>query len=177
MCPNLSAKLAHHRLLSIVAAKDKSADIADRPKSVYPGKLSLLSIANAMNVPVALATYRERDGSQTYATHGLDLTTDLARFVMACSDLCKSGVIVVPDMRAPSTLGAHSSRWPIPDVRFLVAIPLRNSSGEHVGSLAVMNASKAVARKGISFRNLAALGHAFTESGSLQAVIAANTGQ
>lgn len=141
MCPNLSAKLAHHRLLSIVAAKDKSADIADRPKSVHPGKLSLLSIANAMNVPVALATYRERDGSQTYATHGLDLTTDLARFVMACSDLCKSGVIVVPDMRAHETLGTHASHWPIPAIRFLVAIPLRNSSGEHVGSLAVMNAS------------------------------------
>jgi hypothetical protein len=130
-------------------------------------QVNLSSIAASMNVPVALATFVDENGVKTFATHGLDLMHNLARFTSACNDLCVDRAIVIPDTTAHQSLGAIAKHWPDDDVRFLVGIPLYDKIGHRVGSLAVMNTSKAVAGNGISFRTLIALGKAFARTGRL----------
>ena len=135
-------------------------------------RLSLASIAKMMNVPVVLATFRDENNVQTFATHGLDLMHNLARFAVACDSLCKDREVVIPDTRAHPLLGTLAHHWPSEDICFLVGIPLRDSDGHRVGSVAVMNTSRAVARTGISFRALTNLAKVFSQTGQLQPALA-----
>lgn len=130
-------------------------------------QVNLSSIAASMNVPVALATYVDENGVKTFATHGLDLMNNLAGFTSACNELCIDRAIVIPDTKAHQSLGTLAKHWPDDDVRFLVGIPLFDNIGQRVGSLAVMNTSKAVAGNGISFKTLIALSKAFARTGRL----------
>lgn len=167
------ARLAHYRLMTTIAASGKAATTTLPANDIMDDRVNLSSVANFMNVPVVLAAYQDRNGVETIAADGLDSNCDLARFAVACTELCKNGVIVVPDTHMHSKLGVMTRQWPEFDIRFLVAIPLRNAASKFVGVLAVMDTSKAVAQRGISFRNLVALGDAFTKTGNLQAIIAA----
>ena len=123
-----------------------------------------------MNVPVVLAAYQDQHGVEAFAAHGMTLTENLATFAAACTDLCKKGVIVVPDTHTHTILGRIVRQLPVSDIRFMVAIPLRDKASQYVGSLAVINTSKAVALNGISFANLMAVGDAFAATGNLQAI-------
>ncbi len=148
-----------------------------RPQVIGAGllssnRLSLASIAKMMNVPVVLATFRDENNVKTFATHGLDLMHNLAGFADACDNLCKDREVVIPDTRTHPALGTIARHWPSEDICFLVGIPLRDSDGRRVGSVAVMNNSRAVARTGISFRVLTNLAKVFSQTGQLQPVAA-----
>jgi GAF domain-containing protein len=163
------ARLEHYRLMTAIAVDGKAAKIEQPIIRARHKRINLFSVATIMNVPVVLATYRDQNGMETFATHGLDLNNNLARFGVACNELCKGGVIVVPDTHAHPALGTIARHWPTSEIRFLVAIPLRNSAGRIVGSLAVMNSQKAVASRGISFKMLNEFGKAFADEGMLHA--------
>jgi hypothetical protein len=131
--------------------------------------ISLASIAAVMDVPVVIATYRSDKNIKTIATHGLDLMNNLAGLAAICDEMCVDRVVVIPDTRTNPEISSLVRHWPNEENCFLVGIPLRNCDGERVGSLCVMNNSRAVARSGISFRKLTEIGKIFSETGQLQA--------
>jgi GAF domain-containing protein len=164
-CHDLPDNVAHYRLVSALAAQDASCPRI--PPYESAGEYNLASIAAAMDVPVVLATFPDANGVRIFATHGLDLMHNFARFGAACNDLCIDRAVVIPDTEAHPSLGQVAKHWPAGDVRFLVGIPLHDKAGRRVGSLAVMNTSLAVARKGISFGLLNALAKAYARTGRL----------
>ena len=133
-------------------------------------RMTLASIAVAMDVPVVIATFRDENFVRTVATYGLGLMNNLARFADVCDKLCNQRSVIIPDVRIEPTIATISRHWPSDDICFLAGIPLRNANGYRVGSLCVMNSSQAVAKRGISFRTLSDIGKAFAETGHLQPV-------
>lgn len=141
------------------------------PMLRWRDRMTLASIAAAMNVPVVIATFRSENYVQTVATHGLNLMNNLARLAAVCDKLCSQRVVVFSDTRMNPEIAALVRHWPNDDVCFLVGVPLRNSAGQRAGSLCVMNSQMAVAQGGISFRTLTEVGKAFTQTGRLQPVV------
>lgn len=164
-CHDLPDNVAHYRLVSALASQGASSPSV--PSAESARDYNLASIATAMDVPVVLATFPDVNGVQIFATHGLDLMHNFARFGAACNELCIDRAVVIPDTEAHPSLGQVAKHWPAGDVRFLVGIPLYDNGGRRVGSLAVMNTSIAVARKGISFGLLNALAKAYARTGRL----------
>jgi hypothetical protein len=146
----------------------KPREAASGSVARWRNRISLASIAGAMNVPVVIATYRGDNNVKTIATHGLDLMNNLACMAAACDDLCIDRVVVIPDTRTSPALSDLARHWPNTENCFLVGMPLRDATGKRVGSLCVMNNSRAVARSGISFRTLAEVGKTFAQTGQLQ---------
>ena len=134
----------------------------------WRNRISLASIAAAMDVPVVIATYRGENNIKTVATHGLDLMNNLACLAAACDDICTDRVVIIPDTRKHPVMATLERHWPNREYCFLVGMPLRDANGKRVGSLCVMNTSRAVARSGISFRTLAEIGKKFAQTGQLQ---------
>lgn len=143
-------------------------EIAAGPMTRWRNRISLASIAAAMEVPVVIATYRGENNIKTVATHGLDLMNNLACLAAACDDICTDRVVIIPDTRKHPAMAKLERHWPNSENCFLVGMPLRDASGKRVGSLCVMNTSRAVARSGISFRTLAEIGKKFAQTGQLQ---------
>lgn len=168
-CDDQSGHAAHYRLVSALAAQDAACPPVVAGGVRHGGRCNLSSIAVAMDVPVVLATFPDENGIRTSATHGLDLAYNFARFGAVCNDLCEGRALVVPDIQVHAVLGEVVKQWPAGDVRFLVGIPLFDKVGRRVGSLAVIDTSQAVARKGISFGLLNSLAKAFTRSGRIDA--------
>lgn len=140
------------------------------PMAHWRNRLSLASIAKAMDVPVVIATFRAENYVKTFATFGLDLANNLAPFAAVCDTLCGERAVVIPDARTNPAMAGLKRHWPSEDICFLAGIPLRNIDGRRVGSLCVMNNSRAVARSGISFRTLSDVGRAFAKTGQLQPI-------
>ena len=164
-----SSRFPHQRpMMATVSSASATKHLS--PANTANNTVNLLSVANFMNVPVVLAAYQDQHGVEAFAAHGMTLTENLATFAAACTDLCKKGVIVVPDTHTHTILGRIVRQLPVSDIRFMVAIPLRDKASKYVGSLAVINTSKAVALNGISFANLMAVGDAFAATGNLQAI-------
>jgi GAF domain-containing protein len=164
-CHDKPDNVAHYRLVSALAAQDAACPPVASVDA--EGQHNLASIARAMDVPVVLATFPDASGIRTFATHGLDLMHNFAGFGAACNALCIDRAVVIPDTEAHPSLGQVAKHWPAGDVRFLVGIPLHDNASRRVGSLAVMNTSLAVARKGISFGLLNALAKAYARTGRL----------
>jgi GAF domain-containing protein len=160
-------QITHHRLAKLLARQEQRSVAAVGAAARWRDRISLAAIAKAMNVPVVLATFRDENGMQTYATYGLGLMNNLAHFAATCDALCGERVVVIPDTRTDPALSKLSRHWPAEGICFLVGVPLRNADGHRVGSLAVMNNSRAVAQSGISFRTLADVGQAFAQTGRL----------
>lgn len=166
---NMNDRIMHYRLVTALARQEGQCPVfADNNGVRWRNRLGLASIATAMNVPAAIATFRDGDGEQSFTSHGLESMPDLARFAAACHALCVERVVVIPDTRSDPALATITRHWPSDDFRFLVGIPLRDLDGRRVGSLAVMNSSRSVARTGICFRTLTNVGKVFSETGLLQ---------
>lgn len=167
--PDQGSRLKHYRTVAATVA-DGQASMNALPTNTAINRIDLLSVANFMHVPVVLAAYQDQHGVEAFAAHGMTVTENLATFAAACTDLCKKGVIVVSDTHVHAILGTIARQWPVSDIRFMVAIPLRDKASKYVGNLAVISTSKAVALNGISFANLMAVGDAFAATGNLQAI-------
>lgn len=166
---DMTDRIMHYRLVNALARQESQCPApADNNGVRWRNRLGLASIATAMNVPAAIATFRDNDGEQSFTSHGLESMPDLARFVAACHALCVERVVVIPDTRSDPALAMITRLWPSDDFRFLVGIPLRDLEGQRVGSLAVMNSSRSVARTGICFRTLTNVGKVYAETGLLQ---------
>ena len=159
-----------HQPPMMAAVSSRSTTKYLSPGNTANHKVDLFSVANFVNVPVVLAAYQDENGAEVFAAHGMTLTENLTTFATACIALCEKGVIVVPDTHVHPRLGRIARQWPVYDIRFMVAIPLRNAARKYVGCLAVMNTSKAVSLKGISFANLMAVGNGFAATGNLQGI-------
>ena len=164
----INDRITHYRLVNALARQENRCTPAAVGALHQSNRISLAAIATAMDVPVVLATFRDENDVQTFATHGLGLMNNLARFAAVCDRLCSERVMVITDTRLEPALATLARHWPDESIRFLVGIPLRNVDGKRVGSLAVMNSTQAVARKGISFRMLADIGTAFSQTGQLR---------
>lgn len=158
----------YERSITALNTLHKKRETASSPVARWRNRISLASIAAAMDVPIVIATFRSENNIKTVATHGLDLMNNLACLAAACDNLCSDRVVVIPDTRMNPALSALARHWPNEENCFLVGMPLRDGSGERVGSLCVMNSSRAVARTGISFRTLAEVGKMFAQTGQLQ---------
>lgn len=166
----INDRITHYRLMTAMARQEEQCTPVVGAGLRWRNRISLAAIAAAMDVPVVLATFRDENDVQTFATHGLGLMNNLARFAAICDELCSEREVVIPDTRTDPALATLARHWPDEDICFLVGIPLRNVDGKRVGSLAVMNSSRAVARNGISFRMLADVGKAFSQTGRLDKV-------
>ena len=166
---NVSNRLGHYRLVTVLAAMEAACPPQRLDVSNGGGRVHLASVAKVMQVPVAIATYRDQSGLQTFAAHGFSDATSVGPFAAACNNLCSERTLAVPDIALHVTLSGFVNVLPKADIRFLVGMALLDKRGQRVGSLTVMNSSKAVARQGISFRMLIALGKAFAETGRLHA--------
>lgn len=164
---DVSNEVSHYRLVGALAEQERatSSQSLVAPRSRH--QVNLASVASAMNVPVVMATYYDENGIQTFATHGLGLMNNLALFAATCNELCAAQAVVIPDTRTHQSLGALAKHWPADDICFLVGIPISNDKGQRVGSLAVMDTSKAVASKGICFRSLTAFGKSIARNSRL----------
>lgn len=163
----INDRITHYRLVSAMARQEEQCSPAEGAGLRWRNRISLAAIAKTMDVPVVLASFRDEHDVQTFATHGLGLMNNLARFAAICDELCGERVVVIPDTRIDPALSSLARHWPDEDICFLVGIPLRNVDGKRVGSLSVMNSSRAVARDGISFRTLSDVGKAFSQTGHL----------
>ena len=173
----ISNRVSHYRLVSVLASHDAACPPERLDIGNGEDRVSLSSVAKIMHVPLAFATYPGANGMQTFATHGFSNAANVGPFAAACNRLCSERALVIPDIAAHANLGAFAGLLPNADIRFLVGMSLRNSRGQRVGSLVVMNSSKAVASRGISFKTLMAFSRAFSETGRLHAeLIAAERG-
>ena len=157
----------YERSITALNTLHNTREIASGLVARWRNRISLASIAAAMDVPVVIATYRGESKIKIVATHGLDLMNNLACLAAACDDLCTDRIIVIPDTRTHPAMASLARHWPNDENCFLVGMPLRDASGKRVGSLCVMNNSRAVARCGISFRTLAAIAKTFEQTGQL----------
>ncbi len=171
--PVTSNRIAHYRLVSVLAAQEAASSPERLDIGNGGNRINLSSVAKIMHVPLAIATYPGENGTRTFATHGFSNAADVGRFAAACDRLCLDRALVIPDMAVHGALSGFADLLPKADIRFLVGISLQNNRGQRVGSLAVMNSSKAVASRGISFKTLTALGRAFAETGRLHAELIA----
>lgn len=166
-------RIAHDRL-GLPISDQKQVRPAERFSfGIYVNRIDLASVARVMHVSAAIATYPDESGKQRLAAYGFSTATDIGPFAAACDKLCSDRALVIPDIALHHTLIGFAGLLSKPDTRFLVGIALQNNRGQRVGSLAVVNSAKAVASRGISFRNLLALGKAFTETGRLDAELIA----
>ena len=163
----------YERSIAALNTLHKTREIASGSVARWRNRISLASIAAAMNVPVVIATYRGDNNVKTIATHGLDLMNNLACLAAVCDDLCSDRIVVIPDTRTTPAMSDLARHWPNEENCFLVGMPLRDASSKRVGSLCVMNTSRAVARSGISFRTLAEIAKIFAQTGQLQTSTAA----
>lgn len=163
----MSDRIAHYRLVTVLANQEAACPPEYLDIGSDDSRVSLSSVAKIMHVPVAFATYPGANGMQTFATHGFSNASNVGPFAAACNRLCSDRALVVPDIATHAILGAFSGLLPKADIRFLVGISLQNNRGQRVGSVVVMNSSKAVASRGISFKILIALGKVFAETGKL----------
>ena len=169
--------VTHYRLVTVLANQEAACPPERLDIGNGDDRVSLSSVAQIMHVPVGFATYPGANGMQTFATHGFSNAANIGPFAAACNRLCSERALVIPDIAAHVILGAFAGLVPKADIRFLVGISLGNSRGQRVGSLVVMNSSKAVASRGISFKTLMAFSRAFSETGRLHAeLIAADPG-
>lgn len=158
----------YERSITALSTLKEIGETAPSPVTRWRNRTSLASIATAMDVPIVIATYRGENNIKTVATHGLDLTNNLACLAAACDDLCTDRVVVIPDTRTNPVMASLARHWPNAENCFLVGMPLRDANGKRVGSLCVMNNSRAVARSGISFPTLAEIAKMFAQTGQLQ---------
>lgn len=165
----VGSRLGHYRLVNVLAAMEAACPPQRLDVANGGDRVNLSSVAKIMHVPVAIATYRAQNGLQTFAAHGFSNATSVGPFAAACDNLCSDRTLAIPDIALHTTLGGFVNILPKPDIRFLVGMALQDKRGQRVGSLTVMNSSKAVARQGVSFRMLIALAKAFTETGRLHA--------
>jgi hypothetical protein len=156
---------AHYRLLKALADEEKRNCPKPDRIAVMDGNISLSAVVRTMDVPVALMVFSAPDGKMTYAAYGMEQLDNVADFAVACNALCTDQTVVVPDIRAHATLGGIVRDWNHDDSRFMVAIALRDAAGLKIGSLAVMDNMQSVAKKGISFRKLNALGQGLVMEG------------
>ena len=164
----INDRITHYRLVSALARQEKQCTPLAGGGLHWRNRMSLTAIAKAMDVPVVIATFRDENNVQTFATHGLGLMNNIARFAAVCDQLCSERVTVITDTGLEPTLATLARHWPDGEIKFLVGMPLRDAGGKRVGSLAVMDSTQAVARKGISFRMLGDIGKAFSQTGQLQ---------
>lgn len=169
----ISDRLGHYRLVTVLAELDAACPPERLDVGNGGNRINLSSVAKMMHVQVAMATYPGANGMQTYAAHGFNNATSVGPFAAACNDLCSERALAIPDIALNANLRRFVGLLPKPDIRFLVGIALKNGQGQRVGSLTVMNSSKAVASQGISFRNLIAFAKAFAATGKLHAELIA----
>lgn len=162
-----NSQMEYDRTLPLSTHLQKQAQSMAGPILRWHQRTSLASIAKAMDVPVVIATFRDKNYIQTVATYGLDLMNNLAKFANVCDKLCAQRAVVIPDARNEPEMATLAKHWPSSDICFLAGIPLRDAKGQRMGSLCVMNSSQAVAKRGISFRTLSDVGKAFAENGQL----------
>jgi GAF domain-containing protein len=162
-CELIKDEISHYRLVAALAAQERDCSpqtgAAVLPSRRYGG-VELARIAQVMQVPVVVATFRDERGMKIFATFGLNLAANWAQFADKCERLCSEGAVVIPNIATHKAFEDVGRPAQLEDVRFFVGIPLRDETGRNVGSLAVMNSQAAVASKGIAISQLSALGKA-----------------
>jgi hypothetical protein len=129
-----------------------------RPKS---GRVSLSEIARLLDVPVIIASYFDVDGVRNHATFGLDFGFNWSEFAAAVDAQCIKGAKIIPNVESHELLNRWSGSLINRGIRFMVGIPLCDSDGWKIGSIAVIADQKEVARNGIPIRRLGELGREF----------------
>jgi hypothetical protein len=124
-------------------------------------RLGLSDIARILDVPVVIATYNDVGNVRNHSTFGLDLDVNWSEFAATVDALSANGVTIVPNVEAHAQLSVWTATLVAGDIRFFAGIPLNDSDGYRVGSIAVLAKQKDVARKGIKIRQLGELGREF----------------
>ncbi len=124
-------------------------------------RVGLAEIARLLDVPVIVATYCGADGIWNHATFGLDFGFNWSEFAAAVDAECTKGAKIIPNVESHELLNRWSGSLINRGIRFMVGIPLCDSDGWKIGSIAVVADQKDVARNGIPIRRLGELGRQF----------------
>lgn len=135
--------------------------VRHRPLRPTQQRFSLSDIARELNVPVVVANFHDDDNVRTHATYGLDFGVNWSEFAAAVDALCVNGAKIIPNVGIHDELNRWTRSLVERDIRFFAGIPLRNSDGLRIGSIAVIANQKVVAMSGIPIRRLGELGREF----------------
>jgi hypothetical protein len=131
------------------------------PAADKGGRLKLSDIADALDVPVVILAFQDKQGADCHAMFGVELDTDRAGLAAASFAQCAKGATVVPNIAVHPDLCLWSDALIQRDLRFMVGVPLFNDTGARTGSISVIATHKHVAAQGIQVHLLKELGAAF----------------
>lgn len=124
-------------------------------------EISLSDIAASLGVPVVIATNSHASPMRMHSTFGLDFSVNWAEFAAAVDAQCTKGASIIPNIAKHPELARWSETLSNNNIRFFAGIPLCDTDGWRVGSIAVLADQKIVARNGIPIRRLGELGRKF----------------
>ena len=151
---------SHYQLVGALASKEGRLRDGTRKTNEAPffPASDLSRIAREMDVPIVIASFADRVGLRTYATHGLNLEVNWAVLGITCEQICADGAKVIPNIGQHLAFRRVLDIQPVGDKLFLAAVPIRNERGRVVGSLAVLDTPVSVAAKGIAISKMTELG-------------------
>jgi hypothetical protein len=114
----------------------------------------LRSIATTLGVPIILASFKNACNIVQYSSYGISVDNDFCRVALASDKICKSGMQIIPDYRTSSKLSFFTGRSASDMARFYVGLPLKDERGNIIGSLAILQESKCIAKYGLSINKM-----------------------
>lgn len=132
-----------------------------RSKQKEHNPLKLSEIAEALDVPVVILAFQDRDGASRHAMFGIELGTDRDGLAAACFAQCGRGATVVPNMAVHPELSLWTGSLIERGLGFMVGVPLFDDTGARTGSISVVATQKHVAGQGIQVHLLKELGTTF----------------
>lgn len=129
-------------------------DIKPKNDNTAPEVTLLKKIANDLNVPIIIASCRNELNIMCYHSFGLDGASELCRLAHASHQLCCNGMQILPDVTKCEGINKIYGNRSADIARFYVGIPIRNAHNEIIGSMAVLQESKLIAKNAFSLRQL-----------------------
>ena len=147
---------------SLAVVSQNSFEETEAKNEIFKfNKFELNKIANVLNVPIVIASYNNNLNIMGYYSYGLDVESDFCRLAHASHQLCRNGMQVFPDITKCNSINKIYGYKSSDIARFYVGVPIKNKENEIIGSMAVLQESKLIAKNAFSLQQLRDIGQEF----------------
>ena len=146
-----------------ILGRNSLEGITNRNEIFNPDLMELAKIANILNVPIVIASYNNNLNIMGYYSYGLDVKSDFCRLAHASHQLCRNGMQIFPDITKCNSINKIYGHKSTDVARFYVGVPIRNKDNEIIGSMAVLQESKLIAKNAFSLQQLRDIGQEFAD--------------
>ena len=144
-----------------IVSQNSFDEIQTKNEIFKSNKFELNKIANVLNVPIVIASYNNNLNIMGYYSYGLDVESDFCRLAHASHQLCRNGMQIFPDITKCNSINKIYGHKSSDIARFYVGVPIRNKENEIIGSMAVLQESKLIAKNAFSLQQLRDIGQEF----------------